>query len=53
MRFFVIIILFFILSCTKNSVNKEYSFSNKMSLSKFKTELYDYAINSPYPKLND
>ncbi len=52
MKKFLLIILFFLISCTSNSVKKEFNFSDEMNFNQFMLMLNEYAINSPYPEVD-
>tara|TARA_Y100000996_G_C22496307_1_gene632466 strand:+ start:755 stop:928 length:174 start_codon:yes stop_codon:yes gene_type:complete len=54
----ILLISFFLLSACvennlKNDINNESNFSLNMSIQEFKSELDKYAINNPYPKIDD
>ena len=48
-----IIITFFLTSCSLNSSRNYFDFSNQMSFDEFKNKLEEYAINNPYPNIDD
>jgi len=52
MKKFLLIISFFLVSCTSNSVKKEFNFTDEMSFNQFKLMLNEYAINNPYPEID-
>ena len=52
MKKFLLIILFFLASCTSNPVKKEFNFTDEMSFNQFKLMLNEYAINNPYPEID-
>ena len=52
MKKFILIIIFFLVSCTSNSVKKKFNFTDEMSFNQFKLMLDEYAINKPYPEID-
>jgi hypothetical protein len=49
----LLIIIFFLLSCTSNTTINDFNFSDEMSFTEYASKLDDYAINSPYPNIDD
>ena len=56
-KIFILIFCFFLASCSSNKVQNQnkndYNFSSLLSLEEFKTRLKEYAINNPYPNIDD
>ena len=56
MKKLLFVIIIFISGCNTNSVknnfDRNFDFSN-MTLNEFKLKLKDYAVNSPYPNINN
>ena len=57
MKKIFILIFCFLISCSPNKVQNQYkndyNFSNLLSLEEFKIRLKEYAINNPYPNIDD
>ena len=53
MKKLLLIITFFLVSCTSNTVRNNFDFSNEMSFEEFKIKLKEYATNNPYPNIDD
>ena len=47
-----IIILFFLVSCSSNTVNNNFNFSDEMDFEEYKIKLEEYAISNPYPNVD-
>ena len=47
-----IIILFFLVSCSSNTVNNNFNFSDEMDFEEYKIKLEEYAISNPYPNID-
>ena len=45
--------MFFLVSCNAKTVRNDLIFPDDMSFEEFKIKLEDYAINNPYPKIDD
>ena len=52
MRSFIILILFFLTSCSSNMSRNDFNITNEMSFQEFKIKLNEYAENNPYPNIN-
>jgi hypothetical protein len=50
---FILIIVFFLTSCSSNIAKNDFNFSDEMSFDEFKLELDAYAKNNPYPNIDD
>tara|TARA_Y100000022_G_scaffold113910_1_gene98349 strand:- start:640 stop:798 length:159 start_codon:yes stop_codon:yes gene_type:complete len=50
-KFFLI--LLFLSSCSSNEIVDSYNFSDNMTFDEFKIKLENYAINNPYPQIDD
>jgi len=50
---FWVIVLFFLISCSSNETKNNFDFSNDMTFNEFKTKLDEYAINNPYPNIDE
>jgi|TARA_B100000035_G_C20916390_1_gene516440 hypothetical protein len=50
-KFFLI--LLFLSSCSSNEIVDRYNFSDNMTFDEFKIKLENYAINNPYPQIDD
>ena len=50
---FLLLILFFLVSCNSNNVKNDFNFDNNMSFNDFKLKLEEYSKNNPYPKIDD
>ena len=53
MKKFLLLIIFFLSSCSPNTVRNDFNFSNQMSFEEFKIKLEKYAKNNPYPDIDD
>tara|TARA_Y100000591_G_scaffold313050_1_gene318138 strand:+ start:1079 stop:1240 length:162 start_codon:yes stop_codon:yes gene_type:complete len=53
MKKFLLLIIFFLSSCSPNTVRNDFNFSNQMSFEEFKIKLENYAKNNPYPDIDD
>ncbi len=57
MKKIFILIFCFLISCSSNKVQNQnmndYNFSNLLSLEEFKIRLKEYAINNPYPNIDN
>ena len=49
MKRLMIITLFFLVSCSSNTVKTDFTFTNEMSFEEYKIKLEEYAKNNPYP----
>jgi len=49
----LILIFFFITSCTSNKQIKNSNFSDEMNFDQFKLELDEYVKNKSFPNIND
>ena len=47
------VIMFFLLSCSNNTLRKDFIFSDDISFEEFKIKLIEYANNNPYPNIDD
>ena len=45
--------MFFLVSCSTKTVRNDLIFTDDMSFDEFKIKLEEYAINNPYPKIDD
>ena len=52
MKFLLLTILFFLISCSSYNVEKDINFSDEMSFDEFRIQLEEYAKNNPYPKID-
>ena len=50
---FLLVIIFFLISCSVNTAHKKFDFSDKMSFEEFKVKLDDYAQDNPYPNIDN
>ncbi len=50
---YMLIILFFLTSCSQNLIKKNYNFNKDMNLSEFKLKLKEYAKNNSYPNIDE
>ena len=50
---FILIIIFFLVSCSSNTTRNDFNFSDEMNFDEFKLELDVYAKNNPYPNIDD
>ena len=54
MKYFIILILFFTISCSSKISNKsDFNFSTNMSFDEFKLRLDEYIENSSYPNIDE
>ena len=53
MKKILIIALLFLSSCSTNDFKNNINFSDEMSFEEFRDQLWEYATNSPYPKIDD
>ena len=53
MNRFLIISFFLLMSCSSYNVKNDVNFSDEMSFEEFRIQLEEYAINNPYPKIDD
>ena len=53
MKIFIILTLFFLISCSSNVARNNFSLTNDMSFQEFKIKLNEYAENNPYPNINN
>ena len=53
MKKFLFMFLLFLMSCSQNAVRSNIDFDNKMSFDEFKSKLYEYAKNNPYPNIDN
>ncbi len=49
----LVLIFFFMFSCTSNKEVKNSNFSDEMNFDQFKLELDEYVKNKPFPNMND
>ena len=49
----LISITFFLVSCTSEMIKTDFDISNEMNLNEFKNKLEEYAINNPYPNIDN
>ena len=49
---FLLIIIFFLASCTSNKIKKDFIFFDEINFDEFKTKLENYANNNPYPNID-
>ena len=49
---FLIIAIFILSSCSTHNVKNEINFSDQMSFEEFRNQLWEYATNNPYPKID-
>ena len=53
MKKLLLIILFFLMSCSSTSTIKSLNFSDDMTFDEFKVKLEEYAKKNPYPNIDD
>ena len=53
MKKLLLIVLFFLISCSSTSTIKSLKFSDDMTFDEFKVKLEEYAKENPYPKIDD
>ena len=53
MNRFIILLLFFLVSCSSNIKRNDFNVSDDMSFDEFRIKLEEYAINNPYPNINN
>ena len=53
MKKILVIILFFLVSCTSSLKKNELNFSDEMTFEQFKLKLNEYVKNNPYPDVNE
>ena len=53
MNKFLIIIIFFLISCSSNLSKNDFDFSNDITFDEFKIRLNEYANNNTYPNIDD
>tara|TARA_B100001063_G_C16448815_1_gene397294 strand:+ start:82 stop:243 length:162 start_codon:yes stop_codon:yes gene_type:complete len=53
MNRFLLLIIFFLVSCSTSTAHKKFNFSDKMSFEEFRVKLNDYAKNNPYPNIDN
>tara|TARA_Y100001954_G_C15546290_1_gene471558 strand:- start:199 stop:360 length:162 start_codon:yes stop_codon:yes gene_type:complete len=53
MKKILVIMIFFLASCTSSSTKNELTFSDKMTFEQFKLKLNEYVKNNPYPDVNE
>ena len=53
MKNFLFIFLLFLMSCSQNTITTNINFDNEMGFDEFKSKLYEYAINNPYPNIDN
>jgi len=49
----LLIIIFFLTSCSSNESINNLNFSNEMSFNEFKIKLEEYAKDNPYPNIDN
>jgi len=49
----LLIIIFFLTSCSSNARINNLDFSDKMSFDEFKIKLEEYSKNNPYPNIDN
>ena len=52
MKKFLLITIFFLVSCVSYDTKNNFDFSNQMSFEEFRIQLEEYAKNNPYPKID-
>ena len=52
MKSFIILILFFLTSCSSNILKNDFNITDEMSFQEFKIKLDEYAISNPYPNID-
>ena len=53
MKKFLLLVIFFLSSCSSNTARNDFNFSNQMSFEEFKIKLDDYVKNNPFPNIDD
>ena len=53
MKIFILLILFFLTSCSSNLTRNDFNISDVMSFQEFKIKLEEYATINPYPNIDD
>ena len=53
MNKFWFVVLIFLMSCSSNETKNNFNFSNDMTFNEFKIKLDEYAINNPYPNIDE
>ena len=53
MKYFFLIMLFFLISCSSKVTNNNINFSDEMSFSEFKIKLMKYSENNSYPNIDN
>ena len=53
MKKLLLIITFFLVSCTSNTARNDFDFSNEMSFEEFKIKLEEHVTNNPFPSIDD
>ncbi len=53
MKKILVIIIFFLVSCTTSSTKNELTFSDEMTFEQFKLKLNEYVRDNPYPDVNE
>ena len=53
MNKFLILTLFFLISCSPNISRNNFDFSDDMTFDEFKLKLDEYAKNNPYPNIDE
>ena len=53
MKKFLLLIFFFITSCSQSSIQNDFSVNNDMSIDEYKIKLEEYAKNNSYPKIDE
>ena len=48
----LLIIIFFLISCSSDGVINNIKFSDEMSFDEFRIKLEEYANNNPYPNID-
>ena len=49
----LIVITFFLMSCSSEIIKTDFDISDEMNLNEFKNKLKEYAIKNPYPNIDD
>ena len=52
MKSFIILILFFLTSCSSDISRNNFNITDEMSFQEFKIKLNEYAVNNPYPNID-
>ena len=53
MKILILLILFILTSCSSNIKRNDYNVSDELSFQEFKIKLEEYAINNPYPNIDN